>query len=247
MMSRSGRRTQGILGVLLALTLVVFLLGLVSTAGGLLRWQWYIALGSLGVTILIGVMAGMIRLWMRAAALASQQNLLKRSEELSLSDVFAKAHNEERQAERGNLELWMESLAPKKRRKLLVSKLEDTTLAAEALRIATAIGMTAYVAERAVKQGILSLVAEALREQHANPHWEHAFDFDELCALALAHDATNEAELAEAIRLFVADTKPEHRVDVLAATLPEDLLAGSIVAYAAPGELIELLERSKVN
>ena len=97
------------------------------------------------------------------------------------------------------------------------------------------------------RQGILSLVAEALREQHANPHWEHAFDFDELCALALAHDATNEAELAEAIRLFVADTKPEHRVDVLAATLPEDLLAGSIVAYAAPGELIELLERSKVN
>ena len=246
MMSRSGRRTQGILGVLLALTLVVFLLGLVSTAGGLLRGQWYIALGSLGVTILIGVMAGMIRLWMRAAALASQQNLLKRSEELSLSDVFAKAHNEERQAGTATSSCGWSRWRPKKRSKLLVSKLEDTTLAAEALRIATAIGMTAYVAERAVKQGILSLVAEALRAAR-QPTLEHAFDFDELCALALAHDATNEAELAEAIRLFVADTKPEHRVDVLAATLPEDLLAGSIVAYAAPGELIELLERSKVN
>ena len=112
------------------------------------------------MTILIGVMAGMIRLWMRAAALASQQNLLKRSEELSLSDVLPKAHNEERQAGAASSCGW--SRWRPKRRKLLVSKLEDTTLAAEALRIATAIGMTAYVAERAVKQGILSLVAEAL-------------------------------------------------------------------------------------
>ena len=60
-------------------------------------------------------------------------------------------------------------------------------------------------------------------------------------------DAQSEEELAEAMRLFLADTKPEHRIDVIAATLPEDLLAGSIVAYAEPNQLIELLERSKIN
>ena len=246
-MKSSNHRTQNILGILLGLTLTVFLLGLLSTAAGLVRGQWLMALGSLGVTVLLGILAGMIRLWMRAAAIAGHQNILRQDGALELSEVLAKAQQEDEETGRSNLELWIESLAPKKRRKLLVSKLEDTTLAAEALRIATGIGMTAYVAHRAERQGIVSMVAEALREQHANPHWEHAFDFDELCELALMSDAENEQELAEAMRLFLADTKPEHRIDVIAATLPEDLLAGSIVAYAEPNQLIELLERSKVN
>ena len=246
-MRRHSPRTQNILGVLLGLTLMVFLLGLLSTAAGLIRGQWLMALGSLGVTVLLGILAGMIRLWMRAAALAGHQNILRQEGGLELGEVLAQAQREDDETGRSNLEIWIESLAPKKRRKLLTSKLEDTTLAAAALSIATGIGMTAYVANRAQRQGILPLVTEALREQHANPHWEHAFDFDELCELALMSDAQNEEELAEAMRLFLADTKPEHRVDVLAATLPEDLLAGSIVAYAEPNQLIELLERSKVN
>ncbi len=246
-MSPSRLKTQRILGALLGVTLIVFVLGLLSTAAGLLRGQWLMAFGSLGVTILVALLAGMLRLWMRAAAIAGRQKLIRDDGELEFGDVLAQAHQEEDEEARSNLEIWIDSLAPKKRRKLLVSKLEDTTLAAEALRIATGIGMTAYVAHRAYRQGILPMVAEALREQHANPHWQHAFDFDELCELALRAEAETEEELAEALRLFIADTKAEHRIDVLAATLPEDLLAGSIVAYAAPEQLIELLERSKMN
>lgn len=246
-MSPSRLKTQRILGALLGVTLIVFVLGLLSAAAGLLRGQWLMAFGSLGVTILVALLAGMLRLWMRASAIAGRQKLLREDGELEFSDVLAQAHQEEDEEARSNLEIWIDSLAPKKRRKLLVSKLEDTTLAAEALRIATGIGMTAYVAHRAYRQGILPMVTEALREQHANPHWQHAFDFDELCELALRAEAETEEELAEALRLFIADTKAEHRIDVLAATLPEDLLAGSIVAYAAPEQLIELLERSKMN
>ena len=246
-MSSSRQKNQRILSVLLGFTLVVFVLGLLSTAAGLLRAQWLIAFGSLGVTVLVALLAGMLRLWMRAAAIAGRQKVLREDDELGFSDVLAQARQEEDEEANSNLEIWIDSLAPKKRRKLLVSKLADTTLAAEALRIATGIGMTSYVARRACRQGILSRVAEALREQHANPHWKHAFDFDEFCELALRAEAETEDELAEALRLFIADTKAEHRVDVLAATLPEDLLAGSIVAYAEPEQLIELLERSKMN
>jgi hypothetical protein len=245
--SSSRQKNQRILSALLGFTLVVFVLGLLSTAAGLLRAQWLIAFGSLGVTVLVALLAGMLRLWMRAAAIAGRQKDLREDDELGFSDVLAQARQEEDEEARGNLEIWIDSLAPKKRRKLLVSKLADTTLAAEALRIATGIGMTSYVARRACRQGILSSVAEALRAQHANPHWKHAFDFDEFCELALRAEAETEDELAEALRLFIADTKAEHRVDVLAATLPEDLLAGSIVAYAEPEQLIELLERSKMN
>ena len=86
-----------------------------------------------------------------------------------------------------------------------------------------------------------------MREQHANPHWAHAFEGDELAEQILLAEPESEADLADQLRHFLADTKPEHRVGVLAATLPEDLLAGSIVAYAEPAQLIALLERTNIN
>ena len=60
-------------------------------------------------------------------------------------------------------------------------------------------------------------------------------------------DPDDEDALAEQLRHFLADTKAEHLVSVLAATLPEDLLAGSIVAYAEPEQLVALLERININ
>ncbi len=246
-MNAKQNRANALVGGLLIITLMVFVLGLFATAAALLKGQWVMALGSLGVTVLIALLAGMLRLWMRAIAIALRQPSNNESDELTLGDVFAAAHEHDERDKHSDLEMWLEQLAPKKRRKLLVSKLEDTVLAAEALRIATGIGMAAYIAHRAMRQGIASMVHEALREQHANPHWAHAFEGDELAEQILLAEPESEAELADQLRHFLADTKPEHRVGVLAATLPEDLLAGSIVAYADPQQLIALLERTNVN
>ena len=240
-------RTNTLIGGLLIVTLMVFVLGLFSTAAALLKGKWVMAFGTLGVTVLLGLLAGMLRLWMRAAAIAWRDTDDDESGDLTLGQVLAKARHHDERERNDDLESWLAQLAPKKRRKLLVSKLEDSTLAAEALRIATGIGMASYVAHRATRQGILSMVHEALREQHSNPHWAHAFEGDELTEQMLLAEPESEEDLAEQLRHFLADTKAEYRVSVLAATLPEDMLAGSIVAYAAPEQLIALLERNNVN
>jgi hypothetical protein len=240
-------RANKLIGSLLIITLMVFVLGLFSTAAALLKGKWVIAFGTLGVTVLLGVLAGMLRLWMRAAAIAWQGSDDDESDDLTLGEVLAKARLHDDRERNDDLESWLAQLAPKKRRKLLVSKLKDSTLAAEALRIATGIGMATYIAQRATRQGILSMVHEALREQYSNPLWAHAFEGDELTEQMLLAEPECEEDLAEQLRHFLADTKEEHRVSVLAATLPEDLLAGSIVAYADPEQLIALLERNNVN
>jgi hypothetical protein len=241
-------RINTLLGGLLIITLMVFVLGLFSTAAALLEGHWTRAFGSLGVTVLLGLLAGILRLWMRATAIALRQIALQTDDgQLSLGDVLAQAHQSVELEKRGGLESWLETLSPKKRRKLLTAKLEEQALAEAALRIATAIGMASYIARRATRQGLLPMISEALREQHANPLWAHAFEFDELTEFLLKDDPHDEEALAEQLRHFLADTKAEHLVSVLAATLPEDLLAGSIVAYAEPEQLVALLERININ
>jgi hypothetical protein len=236
------------MGTLLIITLMVFVVGLFSTAAALLRGAWMAALGTLSVAILLGLLAGILRLWMRAATIAMQQVTMREDlDDLSLGNVLAKARRHETQEAQADIEHWLEDMAPKTRRKLLANKLDDLVLAREALRIATGIGLTAYVAHRAVHQGIVSLVHDALREQHESPHWAHAFEGDELTQQILQSEPAAEEDLADQLRHFIADTKPEYRVPVLAATLPEDLLAGSIVAYADAAQLLELLEQTNIN